>query len=172
MLQQCRRHGQPYRLDLDDLVHHQLQVLQRSLLDVVLQNLFLRHLDEVHLDAGLRLHLDEGLRDDLVQHLRHLDAELPDALCDPCPGSAQMGCCLDEPLDVEYPCPGSKRRDYCPDEGFLAVEPVPQVRRVLLGLESLSAGLLQEQMELQALGPLARQRQELGSQPQAWRSPS
>ena len=86
MLRQCQLHGQPYRLDLDGLVQRQRQELQRSLLDAVLQNLFLCHLDARHLDVERRLHLDEGLLDDLVQHRRHLDAGLPDARCDPCPG--------------------------------------------------------------------------------------
>jgi hypothetical protein len=70
-------------------VQRQLQVLQQSLLVVVLRNLFLCHLDELHLDEVRRNRLGEvrlgepSLR--LVRLLR-LDEELLDALGVPCPG--------------------------------------------------------------------------------------
>ena len=83
-----------------------------------------------------------------------------------------MGCYLDEPLDVEYPCPGSKRKDCFPDEEFQVAEPVPQLRQVPLALEPRLVGLLLERLGLLALVQLVLQRQELGLQRQALRSPS
>lgn len=141
MLRQCRHRGQPYRLDLGDLVQHQPQELLRSLLDEVLQNLFLCHPGERHLGVVHRFRLDEGHPDELGLRLRHLDEGHPDEPCDPCPGLVRMGCCLDEPSDVEYPCPGSKRKDCCQVAGYPTAEPVPQVRQGPLGLEPQRVGL-------------------------------